>query len=97
MSMYSVAIELTIGGVRKEGQVFFEADSPEQAKAEAPQAVQMATLSGENLTIDEPKKFEPAFLVMWDKSEIQAVRAPTLLKLERFKQVSIPTPPSTVN
>jgi hypothetical protein len=97
MGMYSVAIEFTIGEQQKEGEVFFEADSPEQAKAEAPQAVQAVVLSGENLTIHEPKKFEPASFVMWDKSEIEALRAPNLLKLQRFKQVSIPTPPSTVN
>jgi hypothetical protein len=95
MSMFVVSIEWTVQGSRQEGRVFFEAVSLEQAKTEAPQAAEIATLSAPDVKITGgPSKFEPVFLAMWDKSRIAALDAPNLLKLERS---NIPPAPLTVN
>jgi hypothetical protein len=54
MSIYRVAIEWTAeDGGRKAGYVFFEADSQEQAKAQAPLAVEFATLGQKDVKHDD--------------------------------------------
>jgi len=82
MTMYRVQVDWKSQGKEKAGIVFFDADSPEKAKAEVKEAVTLATHGAPGVVIHEPQKGEPVYLVMWDKSEIASLNSPMLTKLE---------------
>ena len=83
MSAYRVQVEWKSQGKEKQGMVFFEAESPEKAKAEVKEAVDAAIYGDHHdLVIHEPHLCQPVHLVMWDKSEIASLNSPMLTKLE---------------
>lgn len=89
MSMYFVQIEWNSKGRRLQGLVFFEADSLEKAKVEAPEAV-AHSLIGEHseLVIHEPLLCQPTYLVMWDRAQITAMITPGLTRLDAAVKVN---------
>ncbi len=95
MSIYRVLVEWTDEGKRREGLIFFEAESLEKARAETQKIVDRMLFSVQEKQITaEAESCDPEFLVMWGKAEIARVIQPNSAKITPLVQTQPePQPP----
>jgi hypothetical protein len=99
MSIYRVLVEWTDEGKRREGLIFFEAESLEKARAETQKIVdRMLFRVQEKQITAEAESCDPEFLVMWGKAEIARVIQPNSAKMTPLVQTQPqPQPSCTAN
>ena len=95
MSIYRVLVEWTDEGKRREGLIFFEAESLEKARAETHKIVdRMLFRVQEKQITAEAESCDPEFIVMWGKAEIARVIQPNSAKITPLVQTQPePQPP----